>query len=315
MFADKKTRKHKLSSGENESSDESDDEMRQVKCIRLDSPPRSPSPTRCNTSKTEEQSQLQSKSVDVSSNTVTPAKRLSTKGSVDDCDSDESDSDDDSVERALTPQSIRSPSPPPIMSPDHEPEAIDLRVSPKRLQHPIPEYTDGPPDQKSIHVSHTLHVQQHSVFIAEDSNLVPPDIDLHDDDVMDHTVAYENINDIEIPGVINLAKGRKGKQNTRNTDRVNSGREESNVNQEGSDHGEQQEDRGSGSHNSGAGGGPVDVPESDSNRDHQRRVFAPSLAPPTQQSVTQDIIPLGLSQVFHQEAYCGNASDVPERPR
>ena len=264
MLTDKKTRKHKLSSERDESSDESDDELRRVKCVRLDSPPRSPSPIRCDSSKTDEPTHLQSKTLEMSgNNTVTPAKRLSTKGSVDDCDDEseeESESDDnESIDRPLTPQSIRSPSPPPIMSPDHdETEAMDLRVSPKRLQHPIPEYTDGPPDQKCMHTSRSP-VTQHSVFIAEDSNLVPPHIDLHDDGVMDHTHAYncdENISDIEIPGVINLAKGGKGKkQNCRNRDRVESGSGKSRVSQESRYTKNLDADRDNGPHNSGAGGG------------------------------------------------------------
>ena len=305
--------KHKLSNHEDSSDGGSDCEGTKVKCVRLDSQPRSPSPPRdCEPMETGHMSRHLSHNrhkagLDLS---MKPRHRVSSKENCDTCDSDD-DSDEQSGSegsvRLPSPVSIRSPTPPPIMSPDYEPTAIDLSMKHDHMIHPVPEYTDGPRDQKE----YTSQSDQTVVIIPSDYGLVPPGFEEDETMELSDYSPYDPME--EVPGVIDLATTRRGKKSASQS---NSQRSVKSVDRSGRDQTppplrkrpERKQDEPS-------GGDDPPKKSKKSSKKAQAHIYTPLEAPPSRESVIADIIPLGLSQEHHQDAYFGNPADVPERPR
>ena len=314
----KGTAKRKLSSRGETSDEGSDHEGVSAKCVRLDSPSKSPPPGREISATREARKQRPSgMSRVVLDLSLKPREKPSL--SMDVCDSDEEDSnsdydDDDDSYKAASPLSIRSPSPPPIMSPDHEPAAIDLRVKSDHMMDSVPEYTDGPRDQKEY--QEVFSGDHHAaVLMPSDSGLVSPGFE--EEDSMDVMTDFSDYNPTEeIPGVINLATTRRSKKAGAHSDAHKpsaddahgAGRAGFHAPGDNSSHGaDSGRDKEPAQRSPAQPGATAEGPN--------RLVFTPAQAPPPRESVAEDLLPLGLSQEFHQDAYFSNPADVPERPR
>ena len=314
-------RKHKLRSQEESSDEESDGPGAKVKCIRLDSPPRSPSPPPdtveyVDTGRISRRTAHNSRKAGLDLS-LKPKHRVSSKENCDTCDSDsdEDDSNQSGSEESVrlpSPVSIRSPTPPQIMSPDYETTAIDLSVKHDNIMHPVPDYTDGPRDQKE----YSERSDQTVVLIPSEHGLLPPGFD--EDDAMDVSdyMSYDPLEDV--PGVINLATTRRSKNSASQKDSkrsVSSGSVEDDGSQ---DHGPPNKRPGRKPDKSGNGN---NHPNKSSKKSKspcvgpQKLLFTPAEAPPSRESVIADILPLGLSQENHQDAFFSDPTDVPERPR
>ncbi len=308
-----KTVKRKLEAHENSSEDESEDEGVRTKVVRLDSPPGSPPAEQFSTIAPEV-------GLDLSLKPRSHSRPTGTMGAV--VSAEESESEN---ERPASPASIRSPTPPPIMSPDYESTAMDLSVKPQErpavpLLHPVPEYTDGPRDQRDDQQQHNHHCDapgdQALVLIQDDCNLLPPDLD--EDEMADvgETDFSGHYNPSEeVPGVIDLAMTRRGKKASRQSspekaagDGGGGGASEPGDTQRGSD----------GREKAPSGGGPpAPTPPSPPGRGASTRplVLTPAQPPPTRDSVAADSVALGLTEEMHQDAFFSNPADVPIRPR
>ena len=314
-------RKHKLPSQEETSDEESDGPGTKVKCVRLDSPPRSPSPPPdaveyMDTGHISRRTAHNSRKAGLDLS-LKPKHRVSSKENCDTCDSDSDEEDDNQFGseesfRLPSPVSIRSPTPPQIMSPDYETTAIDLSLKHDNTIHPVPEYTDGPRDQKE----YSERSDQMVVLIPSEHGLLPPGFE--EEDVMDVSVymPYDPVEDV--PGVINLATTRRGKKSTSNRDSkrsVSSG----SVDDVGSqDHPPPNKRPGRKPDKPGNGNNqPSKSPKkSKSPRTGPKKcVLTPTEAPPSREDVIADILPLGLSQENHKDAFFSDPADVPERPR
>ena len=327
-------KKHKLPSKEESSDEESDGPGTKVKCVRLDSPPRSPSPPPDTveykyTGRMSRRTAHNSRKAGLDLS-LKPKHRVSSKENCDTCDSDsdEDDSHQSGSEESVhlpSPVSIRSPTPPQIMSPDYETTAIDyettidyestaidLSVKHDNIMHPVPDYTDGPRDQKE----YNERSDQTVVLIPSEHGLLPPGFDVDDAmDVSDY-MSYDPLEDV--PGVINLATTRRGKKSASQKDSKRSASSGS-VDDDGSqDHGPPNKRLGRKPDKSGNGN---NHPSKSSKKSKspcagpQKRVLTPAEAPPSRESVIADILPLGLSQENHQDAFFSDPADVPERPR
>ena len=314
-------RKHKLPSREESSDEESDSRGTKVKCVRLGSPPRSPSPPPdtveyMDTGHISRRTAHNSRKAGLDLS-LKPKHRVSSKENCDTCDSD-SDEDDDNLSGSEdsvhlpSPVSIRSPTPPQIMSPDYEPTAIDLSVKHDTIMHPVPDYTDGPRDQKE----YSERSDQTVVLIPSEHGLLPPGFE--EDDAMDVSdyMSYDPLEDV--PGVINLATTRRGKKSTSQRDSKRSMSSGSVGDDGGQDHAPPNKRPGRKPDKSGNGN---NHPSKSSKKSKspctgpEKYVLTPAEAPPSRESVIADILPLGLSQENHQDAFFSDPADVPERPR
>ena len=314
-------RKHKLPSQDESSDEENDGPGIKVKCVRLGSPPRSPSPPPdtveyMDTGRISRRTAHSSRKAGLDLS-LKPKHRVSSKENCDTCDSD-SDEDDDNQSGSEvsihlpSPVSIRSPTPPPIMSPDYETTAIDLSVKHDSIMHPVPDYTDGPRDQKE----YNERSDQTVVVIPSEHGLLPPGCEEDDAmDVSDYT-SYDPLEDV--PGVINLATTRRGKKSASHRESKRSVSSGSVGDDGGQDHAPPNKRPGRKPDKSGNGNNP---PSKSSKKSKspctglEKYVLTPADAPPSRESVITDILPLGLSQENHQDAFFSDPTDVPERPR